>query len=329
MNILIEGAPERYQAYLPEFVPLDRLSLTFCPLGSTNEERLALCPDAEVFLVDAISTVDGDLIRRMPKLKMIHSEGVAFNGIDIQAARERGVFVCNNQGCNAGAVAEQAIFLMLSLLRRGIPGDRAVREGRQIQMKEQAMVEGITELGDCKIGLIGFGHIAKATAQRLAPFGCELFYDSAHRKDPETEKAFSVTYLPLGELLAACDIISLHAAVTPQTCGMVNAAFLSQMKNGSYLINTARGELVDHLAVKEALFSGKLAGAGFDTLSPEPVPADHPLVRLPPEVEDRVVFSPHLGGITASSFCRAHRHMWSNVVRVLNGFQPDSVVNAL
>ena len=168
MNILIEGAPERYQAYLPEFVPLDRLSLTFCPLGSTNEERLALCPDAEVFLVDAISTVDGDLIRRMPKLKMIHSEGVAFNGIDIQAARERGVFVCNNQGCNAGAVAEQAIFLMLSLLRRGIPGDRAVREGRQIQMKEQAMVEGITELGDCKIGLIGFGHIAKATAQRLA-----------------------------------------------------------------------------------------------------------------------------------------------------------------
>lgn len=110
----------------------------------------ALCPDAEVFLVDAISTVDGDLIRRMPKLKMIHSEGVAFNGIDIQAARERGVFVCNNQGCNAGAVAEQAIFLMLSLLRRGIPGDRAVREGRQIQMKEQAMVEGITELGIAK-----------------------------------------------------------------------------------------------------------------------------------------------------------------------------------
>ena len=168
------------------------------------------------------------------------------------------------------------------------------------------------------------GHGAAA-----GPFGCELFYDSAHRKDPETEKAFSVTYLPLGELLAACDIISLHAAVTPQTCGMVNAAFLSQMKNGSYLINTARGELVDHLAVKEALFSGKLAGAGFDTLSPEPVPADHPLVRLPPEVEDRVVFSPHLGGITASSFCRAHRHMWSNVVRVFNGFQPDSIVNAL
>ena len=100
------------------------------------------------------------------------------------------------------------------------------------------------------------------------------------------------------------------------------------MKNGSYLINTARGELVDHLAVKEALFPATRR-RWVDTLSPEPVPADHPLVRLPPEVEDRVVFSPHLGGITASSFCRAHRHMWSNVVRVFNGFQPDSIVNAL
>lgn len=329
MNILIEGAPERYQVYLPDFVPLDRLSLTFCPLGSTNEERLALCPDAEVFLADAASTVDGDLIQRMPKLKMIHSEGVAFNGIDLHVARERGVFVCNNRGCNAGAVAEQTILLMLSLLRKGIPGDHAVREGRQIQRKEQAMVEGITELGDCKIGLIGFGAIAKATAQRLLPFGCKLFYFSAHRKEPEVEKALSVTYLPLDELLAACDIISLHAAVTPQTRGMVNEAFLSRMKHGSYLINTARGELVDHLAVKEALLSGQLAGAGFDTLSPEPVPADHPLVQLPPEIGERIVFSPHLGGITASSFRRAHQHMWTNVVRVLNGLRPDHIVNGL
>lgn len=329
MNILIEGAPERYQVYLPEFVPLDRLSLTFCPLGSTNRERLALCPDAEVFLADAVSTVDGDLIRRMPKLKMIHSEGVAFNGIDLSAARERGVFVCNNQGCNAGAVAEQAIFLMLSLLRRGIPGDRAVREGRQIQMKEQAMVEGMRELGDCKIGLIGFGNIARATAQRLAPFGCELFYSSAHRKDTAVEEACHVTWLSLDELLSICDIVSLHAAVTPQTCGMVDEVFLSKMREGAYLVNTARGELIDHFAVREALLSGRLAGAGFDTLSPEPVPADHPLVQLPPEVEDRVVFSPHLGGITASSFCRAHRHMWENVVRILNGVRPDSIVNGL
>lgn len=329
MKILIEGARERYRRFLPDFVPLDRLALTFCPRGSTNEERLRLCPDAEIILADAISAVDGTLIRQMPCLKMIHSEGVAFHGVDIQAAREQGVFVCNNQGCNAGAVAEQTILLMLSLLRRGVPGDRAVREGRQIQMKEEAMLSGITELGDCSIGLVGFGNIAQATAKRLAPFGCNVFYHSAHRKAAQAEQACHAAYLPLNELLAACDLVSLHAAVTPETSGMVNQAFLSQMKPGAYLINTARGELVDNAAVREALLSGHLAGAGFDTLAPEPVPADHPLVSLPEGVRERVVFSPHLGGITTGSFRRAHRHMWENVVHILNGERPDNIVNGL
>lgn len=329
MNILIEGTSERYRLFLPEFIQADRLSITFCPRGSSNETRLSLCPDAVVFLADAISTVDGALIRQMPRLKMIHSEGVAYNGIDIRAAREQGVFVCNNQGCNAGAVAEQAILLMLALLRKGIPGDHAVREGRQIQMKETAMVGGITELGDCKIGLIGFGDIAKATAKRLVPFGCEVFYSSPRRKAADVEEACHATYLPIDELLAACDIVSLHAAVTPETRGMAGRAFLAKMKEGAYLVNTARGELVDNLAVREALLSGRLAGAGFDTLSPEPVPAEHPLVDLPEKIQNHVVFSPHLGGITTSSFRRAHRHMWGNVMHILNGERPDNIVNGL
>ncbi len=328
MKLLIEGSPERYRRYLPDFIQLEQLAPIFCPLGSTDAERLTLCPDTEIFLADAVSTVSGDLIRRMPKLKLIHSEGVAFNGIDTSAARERGVFVCNNQGCNAGAVAEQAIWLMLSLLRRGIPGDQAVRQGRQIQMKEQAMVEGVKELGECRVGLIGFGHIAQETAKRLSAFGSTVCYFSPHRK-PELAHTLHAAYLPLGELLACCDIVSLHAAVTPETNCMVNEAFLSAMKEGAYLINTARGELVDNFAVQAALLSGRLAGAGFDTLAPEPVPADHPLVTLPDQARDRVVFSPHLGGITTNSFRRAHRHMWENVVRVMNGERPDCIVNGL
>lgn len=328
MKILIEGSPERYRRYLPDFIQLEQLAPVFCPLGSTDAERLVLCPDAAIFLADAVSTVSGDLIRRMPELKLIHSEGVAFNGIDTNAARKRGVFVCNNQGCNAGAVAEQAIWLMLSLLRKGIPGDQAVREGRQIQRKERAMVEGIKELGECRIGLVGFGHIAQETAKRLSAFGSAVCYFSPHRK-PALEAALHAAYLPLGELLACCDIISLHAAVTPETNGMVNEAFLSAMKEGAYLVNTARGELVDNFAVRAALLSGRLAGAGFDTLAPEPVPADHPLVALPAPAREHVVFSPHLGGITTNSFRRAHRHMWENVVRVMNGERPDCIVNGL
>ena len=109
---------------------------------------------------------------------MIHSEGVAYDKIDLDAARERGIYVCNNKGCNAGAVAEQAIMLMLMLLRHGRTGDLAVREGRQMEVKERYMESGIRELSACRVGLVGFGDIAKATAERLAPFGCEMVYYS-------------------------------------------------------------------------------------------------------------------------------------------------------
>ena len=105
--------------------------------------------------MDAIAPVSGRLIEAMPHLRLIHSEGVAFDKIDLSAARARGIDVCNCKGCNAAAVAEQAILLMLMLLRRALEGDRAVRQGRQMEMKERSMVEGITELSACRIGLVG------------------------------------------------------------------------------------------------------------------------------------------------------------------------------
>ena len=198
-----------------------------------------------------------------------------------------------------------------------------------MEMKERCMVEGITELSACRVGLIGFGDIAHATAERLAPFGCRLYYYTRHRRTPEEEQRCHVTYLPLEQLLAACDILSLHCAVTEETRNLVDAAFLRQVKPTAYLINTARGDLVDNEALRQALVEGRLAGAGLDTLAPEPVPADHPLATLPQEVQDRVVLAPHLGGITEASFRRAHAHMWRNVERLAAGERPDSIVNGL
>ena len=198
-----------------------------------------------------------------------------------------------------------------------------------MEMKERCMVEGITELSACRVGLIGFGDIAHATAERLEPFGCRLYYYTRHRRTPEEEQRCHVTYLPLEQLLAACDILSLHCAVTEETRNLVDAAFLRQVKPTAYLINTARGDLVDNEALRQALVEGRLAGAGLDTLAPEPVPADHPLATLPQEVQDRVVLAPHLGGITEASFRRAHAHMWRNVERLAAGERPDSIVNGL
>lgn len=329
MKILIIGAQERYEKYLPNLPFIRQQELIFRDKESSEEELLAAVPDAGILFVDAITPVSAALIARMPNLKLIHSEGVAYDRIDLDAAKARGIYVCNNRGCNAGAVAEQAIFLMLALLRRGIPGDRAVREGRQMEMKERCMTDGLTELSACRVGLVGFGDIAKAAAERLAPFGCEIFYYSRHRKSPEEEERYHVTYLPLEVLAASCDIVSLHCSVNEGTRKIVDADFLGRMKETAYLVNTARGELVDNDALRHAIVSGAIAGAGLDTVSPEPVSADHPLVTLPAPACDRVVLSPHLGGITDASFRRCHLHMWRNAERVVDGHRPDNIINGL
>jgi lactate dehydrogenase-like 2-hydroxyacid dehydrogenase len=329
MKILILGARERYETYLPALPFIRQQELVFLDRDAGQEQILRAAGDAGILFADAIAKVPGSLIEKMPRLKLIHSEGVAYNGIDVAAAAARGIYVCNNRGCNAGAVAEQAVFLMLALLRRGITGDRAVREGRQIAVKERAMVEGITELSECSVGLYGFGDIARATAERLAPFGCEVYYHSLHRKSEEEEARYHVTYLPKEELTARCDIVSLHTTVTAQTRGLADAAFFDRMKSTAYLINTARGDLVDNDALRSAILSGSIAGAGLDVLSPEPVRADHPLLTMPEPFCDRLVLSPHLGGITAGSFRRGHLHMWRNAERVVDGHRPDEVVNGL
>ena len=329
MKILILGAQERYEKYLPQLPFIRQQELVFWDKDTPQAQLLAHDADADILFVDAITPVTASLMAGMPKLKLVHSEGVAYDKIDLAAARERGVYVCNNKGCNAGAVAEQAIMLMLMLLRRAVSGDRAVREGRQMEVKELCMKGGIRELSDCRVGLVGFGDIAKATAERLAAFGCEVYYYTKHRRDREEEERYGVTYTSLEELAASCDIVSLHCAVTEETRGMVDEAFLARMKSTAYLVNTARGELVDNLALRQALMDGKLAGAGLDTLAPEPVTADNPLVTLPAPACDRVVLAPHLGGITEASFRRSHLHMWRNAERVADGHRPDNIVNGL
>lgn len=329
MKLLILGPKARYHTYLPDFVSQLPIEAVYCPIDRSPLQTAARNPDTEVIFVDAITPVDAQLMDLLPQLKMIHSEGVAYNRIDLAAARERGIFVCNNKGCNAASVAEHAVMLMLMALRHGVTGHNAVREGRQIQMKEAVMLSSSPELGLCSVGLVGFGDIAQATARLLRPFGCELYYYTAHRRTPETEAQFGITYLPLEQLAARCDVISLHCAVNGQTRNMVNAQLLAHMKPSSVLVNTARGELVDNMALRQALIDGQIGGFAADTLAPEPTPADHPLVDLPPEARERVVYSPHLGGITGGSFRRSHANMWNSVRLLLEGQRPNFIVNGL
>lgn len=330
MKTLVIANEDRFRKYLPEDIPVTKeTEMVFCKRGASDEELLAAGADADFIAADPMTTVSGRVIRSMPNLKLIHSEGVGFNGFDLEAAGEKGVYVCNCKGANAGAVAEQTILLILALLRSAVIGDRAERQGGQIQMKERLMVEGIREVSDCRVGLIGFGDIAKATAERLYPFGCEMFYFSRRRLPEEQEKQYHVTYLPREELIELCDIVSLHVPVTEETRGMVDESFLSRMKPDAFLINTGRGDLVDNQALRRALIRGEIGGAGLDTVYPEPTTKDNPLVDLPEECADKVIFSPHIGGITTSSFRRCHRMLWQGIEDVKNGKRPEHVVNGL
>ena len=327
MKVLIAGGKERYQNLFPDFAKDLPVELVFCARDASPEEMAAACPDAGALLVDAITPVSAQAMDLLPQVKLIHSEGVAYSAIDTAAAKERGIYVCNNAGCNAAPVAELAIMLMLMLTRLALSAHRAVREGRQIQFKENIMQEGGLELGELSVGLVGFGDIGQAAARRLKPFGCPLYYYAPHRRPEALEEELGASYLPLEELAARCDVVMLACSVNESTKGMVNRDFLARMKSGAFLINTSRGELIDNLALREALLEGKIAGAGLDTIAPEPTPADHPLVDLPEHVRDRVICTAHLGGITEGSFRRAHTNIWNNVRLILEGKRPVHVVN--
>jgi len=297
--------------------------------GTPIDMILELGGDADFLIVDAITPVSSELITAMPNLKLIHSEGVAYNAIDLQAAAEKGIFVCNCKGMNAFAVAEQTLLLMVGMLRNVVNNDQAVREGSQIAAKGSYMAAGnLRELADCTIGLIGFGDIARATAGLLRAYGVvDILVYKPTPLSAEEEALCGVKWCELEQLLAESDIVSLHLPVNTNTKGLVNKAFLRSMKNGAMLVNTARGELVDDTALIDALSSGKLLMAGLDTLSNEPVQASHLLLNTSADVAEKLLFSPHIGGITASSFRRGYAMIWDDIQSVMDGNKPQRIVN--
>lgn len=330
MKLLVIGREGRLDKYTRNKQNTEELEIVYATAEHTEAELLAIGGDADFILVDAISTISGNLIRQMPNLRLIHSEGVAFNRIDTEAAKERGIYVCNCKGMNATAVAEQTILLMLGLLRDVCQGDKSVREGTQIKTKEAYMIHGsLKELGECTIGLIGFGDIAQATARFACAFGCRILYYKPRRASADLETALHAEYRDLDTLLAESDIVSLHLPVTEETTHSVNRAFLKKMKKDAYLINTSRGELIDAEALVEAIENDWIAGAGLDTLEGEPVQTDNPLVQVSAKVRKRTLLSCHIGGITAASFMRGYDMVWEDLNLVQEGKRPKRIVNGL
>ena len=291
----------------------------FTPVG----EILTQAQDAEILLVNPTIAVGRELIEGLPNLKLIQTEGVGFEGVDLAAAGERGVFVCNCRGVNARAVAEHTVMLMLCCLRDVINGYSDVLEGRQNEKKVWYMKTGqLRELGDCTVGFVGYGAIGKEAARLTKAFGARTLYYKPHPGDEDYAE-----YCSLDELLAQSDIVSLNLPLMAETENMADSKFFSRMKKGAILINTARGGLVNSADLIEALASGQLACAGLDVLDHEPVQPDHILVTAPEEVRRKIIFTPHIAGVSAGAFARTYAVILENIRRVQTGERPMNVVN--
>ena len=329
INLLHLGMEENLREYTPDNEFTRSVHKISMHTGLPATEYVAAMPDADVIAVSAIGDVTAELIDALPNLKLIHSNGVGFNCIDVEAAGKRGIPVCNCAGMNAEAVAEQTLMLMVGVLHDVINNDRAVREGRQSDVKHVYMANGtLKTLSDCKVGLIGFGNIGQSIAELLKVCHADTYYTQRHRTTAATERAFGVTWVAsMDELLAKCDIVSLHLPVTPTTERMCDDAFFSKMKDGSYFINTARGELVDDEALIRALKSGKLKMAGIDTLDDEPIKKSHILLNQPADIASRMIFSPHIGGVASSCFRKGYTMIWDNIRRLVDGAPLEHIVN--
>ena len=293
----------------------------------TDERILDAARDADYLLVGSVHVCSENVIRNSPKLRLIHTEGVGFDKVDLKAAKERGIPVCNNRAANNVAVAEHTVGLMLAGLRRTALADLGIKTQGYLKTEAAYMAQGERELFGQRVGLVGFGAIGREVAARLNAFGCRICYYDAFRPKPEVEQALSAEYLEQDELLRSCDIISLHVPVLPTTEGMINAKTLRMMKPDALLVNTSRGEIIVNEDLAEALEQGIIYGAALDTVAPEPMPDDHPLRRLSPQAAARLTLTPHVGGKTDEAFRRMLRGAVDNFVRVENGEAPVNVVN--
>lgn len=275
---------------------VEALGVQLCPESDAAQFDLLL-PNLEV-LWHVLKPVTAQVIERAPKLKLIQKIGSGVNTIDIEAAKRRGIAVCNLPGTNSRAVAEMALLLMLACLRRLPQLQDSAREGRWLDAWK--LQDRFGELGGRTVGLLGYGEVPKILAPILTALGAKVLYWSRSKTNAEFRT-----------VLEESDILSLHLPLTQETEKLIDPR---RMKRGAILVNTARGGLVDEDALIKALRDGHLAAAGLDVFREEPLPPAHPLAALP-----NVVCAPHLAWLTQETLSRSMDTAVENVRRLSAG----------
>ena len=328
MMVKVVVSCPRERIYRYNVQPPAGFTLEYIKTPYTDEELIE-AGEGATFLFLSLSPAGKAVIEQLKStLKLIQSEGVGYDGIDIEAAREAGIYVCNAKGVNKVAVAEHTTGLILAALRRTAEADREIKRGNFVSSYQDYEEKGMRELQSCHVGLVGLGDIGKETAKRLYAFGCRISYCDVIRQ-PELEQELGLQFITLEELYRTCDIISLHVPLLPETENLINKDTIALMRKDAIIINTARGPIINQQDLAQALIEGRIEGAAIDTLSPQPPGKDHPLLNLPEEAANRLTLTTHIAGITTQAFTNMQITAWNNMKKVLNGQRPDNIVNGL
>jgi phosphoglycerate dehydrogenase-like enzyme len=302
MNVMLHyGASPGFRATLDRACP-DGMRLTI--VDALDDAALSRALPETDAILHVLRPLRSAEIEAAPRLKLIQKIGVGVNTIDLEAARRRGVAVCNMPGTNSQAVAELTLMLMLAALRRASYFDPLTRRGEGWR-PEPEQLDRVGELAGRTVGLVGYGAIPQRLAPVLRALGADAVYTTASTKDGA---------ISLDALLRRSDVISLHCPATPETVGMISRDAITRMKAGVVVVNTARGELVDETALHDALMSGHVRAAGLDVFQREPAPADNPLFGLP-----NVVVTPHIGWLTPETLARSITIAFENCRRARSG----------
>lgn len=287
---------------------------------ASEEALLAELRDASTLLVSIRPAITRRFIESADRLKHIARLGVGVDTVDLKAATERGIFVTNVPEVTSDSVAEFTMTLLLSLAKNIIRCDRAVKEGRWAAERIDLIHENI-ELSGKTHGIVGMGNIGRRVAIRCRAFGMRVLYYRRNR-DLETERTAGVEYAPLETLLRESDSISLHLPLTNETTNLIDKSRLESMKKTAFLINQARGKVVDEEALVWALREGRIGGYATDVYASEPPDPKSELLRF-----KNVVTAPHLGGGTREARLRANMTVAEEVIRVIRGEVPKNLVN--
>jgi D-3-phosphoglycerate dehydrogenase len=310
------------------FDPLDIERRILEPLGAnldaqqckTAEQLVPLVADADAILTQ-FSPVNAQVIAAMKKVRVIVRYGIGVDNVDLQAAKDRGIPVCNVPDYCIDEVADHTLAFILAVTRQVVSNCVHVRGGQWGLAVPLALMK---TLRDLTVGVVGFGRIGRAVVRRLLPFGGAIYVFDPAINPKEIELAGAAALASLDELLPQCDIITLHCPSTAQTRRMFSAERFAKMKPGSILVNLARGDLVDTNALAAALQSGRLAAAAIDVCDPEPIPPGHPLLQMA-----NVIVAAHVASASVRAVQTLRETAAGLVAKRLRGEALPSVVNGV